>query len=136
MSASLHPSGRETPPAAVGERPAAEAVDAGPVVVGASGRFEGLVTFRGRGQVNGEVEGQILCRGTLRLGETARVVGTIEVDELIVGGVLEGEATARRRIQLLRTARVRGVVRAPRVSMEDGCVLDGRCETLDATPQA
>ena len=127
-TAGLYPSGVVPGPGR--GAPAPEACDDGPVVVGASGRFEGLVVFRGCAQVDGQVEGEILCRGTLRLGERARVIGTVEVDELIVGGVLEGEATARQRILLLSTARVRGVIRSRCIGMEDGCVLDGRCETL------
>ena len=76
------------------------------ILVGESGRFEGLVTFHGSAQVDGEIEGEIVCRGTLRLGETARVSGVIEVDELIVAGSLKGEATARKRIELTATARI------------------------------
>jgi cytoskeletal protein CcmA (bactofilin family) len=99
------------------------------VVVPVSGRFEGLLTFRGSARLDGEFKGEIVCRGSLHVGVHARVTGTIEVDELIVSGSLEGEVTARERIQLTATARVKGVIRAPRVALEEGCVLDGRCET-------
>ena len=115
---------------------AAAEPDAGPVVVPAQARFEGLLTFRGRAQVEGEVEGEILCRGTLRIGEQGRVVGTVEADEIIVAGALEGEATARDRIELRGTARVQGTVRSPRVHLEDGCRLEGRCESGGGALQA
>lgn len=105
------------------------ALDVCPIVVPVSGRFEGLLTFRGSARLDGEFKGEIVCRGSLHLGVHARVTGTIEVDELIVSGSLEGEVTARERIQLTATARVKGVIRAPRLALEDGCVLDGRCET-------
>jgi cytoskeletal protein CcmA (bactofilin family) len=99
------------------------------VVVGESGRFEGLLTFRGCARIDGEVIGEIICRGTLWLGETARVNAVIEVDELMVAGTIEGEVTARDRIELLPTARVNGILRAPRLALADGCVVEGRCET-------
>ena len=124
MAASAHPertfAGR-VDEAADEERPV--------ILVGESARFEGLVTFRGSARVDGEVEGEIVCRGTLRLGETARVRGVIEVDELIVAGNLEGEATARQRIELTATARVRASLRTPRLALAEGCVMQGRCET-------
>jgi len=110
-----------------------ERVDRGPVVVGELRRFEGLVTFRGNAQIHGEVDGDIVSQGTLWLGERGRVTGSIEVGELIVRGTLEGDATARDRILLSRTAIVRGVVRAPRIAMEEGSLLDGRCETTAAS---
>lgn len=99
------------------------------VVVGESGRFEGLLTFRGRARIDGEVVGEIICRGTLWLGVMARVSARIEADELIVEGSLEGEATVRDRIELRSTARVKGTIRSPRLAMADGCVVEGRCET-------
>jgi cytoskeletal protein CcmA (bactofilin family) len=105
-----------------------------PIVVGASGRFEGLLVFRGRARVDGELVGRVLSRGVLELGETARVDGVIEVDELIIAGSFGGEATARRRIELAATARVKGVLRAPRVALADGCMVDGRCETAPLDP--
>jgi cytoskeletal protein CcmA (bactofilin family) len=111
-----------------------EPPDLGPVVVPETARFEGLLTFRGRAQVNGEIEGEILCRGTLRVGETGRVVGTIEADEVVVAGVLEGDVIGRDRIELTPTARVKGTIRAPRIHMADGCVLEGRCEAGPLAP--
>ncbi len=122
------------PAGAPRQAPAAEGPDTGPAIVPESARFEGLVTFRGRAQVDGEIEGEVLCRGCLRVGETGRVVGTVEADELVVEGVLEGEATARSRIELAPTARVEGTIRAPRLQLAEGCVLEGRCETTPEAP--
>jgi cytoskeletal protein CcmA (bactofilin family) len=134
VTASAHPdhpgSPRELPHRTATDAPGTEgSPDPGPVVVPESARFEGLLTYRGRAQVDGEVEGEILCRGTLRVGEHGRVIGTIEADELIVAGVLEGEATARRRLELTATARVRGTIRSPLLQFADGCCVEGRCET-------
>ena len=134
MTASAHPAHVLPPPRSRESSGASPRPDTGPVLVPESARFEGLLTFRGCAQIDGEVEGEILCRGTLRLGETARVIAHIEADELIVAGSFEGEASARDRIQLTPTARVKGVIRAPRLAMEDGCVLDGRCETAAPEP--
>ena len=115
------------------DRPTGESLAAGPVVVRRSRRFEGLLTFRGQAQIEGELRGEILCRGTLRIGPEAVVEGPIDADELIIGGSLRGDATARHRIELCSTARVVGAIRAPRIALADGCVLEGSCDT---TPQA
>ena len=109
--------------------PATGSAGAGPVVVRRSRRFEGLLTFRGQAQIEGELRGEVLCRGTLRLGPEAVVEGSIDADELIIGGSLRGDATARHRIELCSTARVVGTIRAPRVALADGCRLEGRCDT-------
>ena len=102
------------------ERPAA-------VVAGAS--FQGLLTFRGQARVDGLVEGDVVAEGRLVVGPRGHVRARIEVDELVVGGVIEGDVQARDRIELLPSARVVGDLCAPRLSLADGCVLEGRCTT-------
>ena len=131
MTASVHPQpSRERPaPGAVRPRPAEDAPEPAPVVVPEAARFEGLLSFRGRARVDGEIEGEIVCRGTFVIGATGRIVGTIEADEVVVAGRVEGDVTARGRIELAPTARVQGTLRAPRIHLADGCVLEGRCET-------
>ena len=107
------------------ERPAA-------VVTGAS--YQGLLTFRGRARVDGLVEGDVVAEGRLVIGPRGHVRARIEVDELVVGGVVEGDVHARDRIELEPSARVVGDLRAPRLSLADGCVLEGRCTTADPEP--
>jgi cytoskeletal protein CcmA (bactofilin family) len=132
MSTSAPPALRESR-AVTEPRAAGSPADAGPVVVPRQRRFEGLLMFRGRAQIDGELRGDVRCRGTLRLGPDAIVQGNIDADELIIGGRLRGNATARDRIELCGTARVEGAIRAPRVALADGCLLEGTCETVPAT---
>jgi cytoskeletal protein CcmA (bactofilin family) len=104
---------------------------ASPVVSIAAGcSFEGLLTFHGATQVDGRLVGEVVATGTLRLGATARVRARIEVDELIVEGELEGDIVARRRIELSPSARVTGSLEAPRLSLAEGCVFQGRCRCI------
>jgi cytoskeletal protein CcmA (bactofilin family) len=113
------------------ERPSlATAHATSPVSIAAGCSFEGLMTFRGATQVDGQLVGEVVATGTLRLGVTARVRARIEVDELIVEGELEGDVVARRRIELSATARVRGSIQAPRVSLAEGCLFQGRCRCV------
>ncbi len=100
------------------------------ISVAAGGSFNGLLVFRGATQVDGELVGEVVATGTLRLGETARVRARIEVDELIVEGELEGDVVARRRIELSASARVSGSIETPRLSLAEGCVFRGRCRCL------
>ena len=108
-------------------KPATRPWDRAPVVLKRGHCFEGLLAFSGAARVDGELNGEVVCRGILLLGEGARVRARIEVDEVIVAGEFEGHITARRRIELLPTARVRGHLEAPRVALADGCVVHGRC---------
>ncbi len=108
--------------------PRAGAAEGVNVVLGPDDRFEGLLTFRGHARVEGELRGAILAQGRLEIAGPARVEARIEADEVVVAGSVQGELSARQRIALLAGARVRGDLRAPRIALEDGCQVEGRCE--------
>ena len=93
-------------------------------------RFDGFLTFRGEAWIEGDFHGEVSARGTLGLGQNAHVGASVNIDELIVAGELEGDVVARDRIELRSTARVRGNLQAPRIQLEDGCLLQGRCRTV------
>jgi cytoskeletal protein CcmA (bactofilin family) len=103
-----------------------------PVVIPSSGFFEGLLCFRGRARIDGELRGAVDATGTLWLGPEARVEGRVDVDELVIEGEFRGEIYARERVRLLAGARVNAHLEAPRVAVADGCRLEGRCETVAA----
>ncbi|MBW2274027.1 MAG: polymer-forming cytoskeletal protein [Deltaproteobacteria bacterium] len=102
--------------------------ESAPVVLGPQDRFDGLLTFRGEARVEGELRGEILAQGRLEIGPPARIEARIEADEVVVAGVVRGDLVARQRIELLAGARVMGDLRAPRIAIEEGCLLAGRCE--------
>ena len=121
----------------------AEAAQAQPVaavatppepVVGPGCRFEGVLTFRGEASIEGEFRGQVRARGTLRVAEGAQVEASVDVDELIVSGEFTGEARARERIELRPSARVKASLEAPRVRLDEGCLLRGSCRTAPVGP--
>jgi cytoskeletal protein CcmA (bactofilin family) len=98
-------------------------------VLGAGTQFEGLLTFRGRARVDGELTGEIAGHGLLVIGAGARAQARVVVDELVVAGEIEGNVCARKRLELLATGCIRGDVETPRLSIAEGGRLLGRCTT-------
>jgi len=98
-------------------------------VLGPGTHFEGLLTFRGRARVEGELAGEIAGHGLLVVGPGARARARVVVDELVVAGEIEGDVCARRRVELLATGCIRGDVETPRLAIEEGGRLLGRCTT-------
>jgi cytoskeletal protein CcmA (bactofilin family) len=107
-----------------------------PSVLAAGAHFDGVLSFRGTVHLEGELRGDVIAQGSLRIEAQGRVEGRIEVDELVVAGVIEGDVYARRRVELLPTARVHGEVRTPALALAEGSVLDGRCRAgADSPPR-
>jgi len=108
----------------------------GTTVLGPGTAFEGLLTFRGRAQVEGELTGEIAGYGLLVLGAGARARARVEVDELVVAGQIEGDVFARRRVELLDGGVIQGDVETPRLVIAEGGRLLGRCTTGPAARSA
>lgn len=101
----------------------------GTTVLGPGTAFEGLLTFRGRAEVEGQLTGEIMGYGLLVLATGARAKARVEVDELVVAGEIEGDVFARRRVELRAGGCIRGDVETPRLVIADGGRLLGRCTT-------
>jgi cytoskeletal protein CcmA (bactofilin family) len=98
-------------------------------LLGPGTHFEGLITFRGRARLDGEMSGEIAGHGLLVLGAGATARARVEVDELVVAGEIEGDVCARERVELLASGCIRGDVETPRLVIAEGGRLLGRCTT-------
>ena len=79
-------------------------------------------------QINGTFEGALDTKGSLAIGEHAKVKATIQGEAIIIGGTVSGTIAASGRVELLSTARVTGKMTSPRLVMQDGAIFDGTLE--------
>jgi cytoskeletal protein CcmA (bactofilin family) len=89
--------------------------------------FEGLLVLPRASRIDGCVRGEVLAASDVWVGPTGRVHADLEVRAIVIEGCVEGDVTAAERIELRGTARVRGNVSAPRIAMDEGCIVDGSC---------
>ena len=87
------------------------------------GDLEFEETFR----IDGKFEGNIRSGAELVLGDTAEVVGDVEVGRLSVNGTLKGTVRAKERIELHARARVEADLTTPVLKIEEGARFDGSC---------
>ena len=90
-------------------------------------RVTGQLSFQGPARIDGKVDGEINCQGTLTIGEEAEVKAKITAQVVIIRGRVEGNVTAKERIELLAPARLIGNIDAPRLIITAGVVLHGDC---------
>ena len=76
--------------------------------------------------VAGTVDGEIHLRGTLRLLESGRLRGQVTVWEALIAGRTEGTVMASDRAEVLATAQVEGEIRARRLTIVEGALVNGR----------
>jgi cytoskeletal protein CcmA (bactofilin family) len=114
-------------------KPAPKEVAAAPPTPGLVGylykgsRISGQLSFQGPARIDGAVDGEIQCQGTLTIGEGAEVRAKISGQVIMIRGKVEGNVTAKEKVELAAPARLIGNVDSPRLVVTEGVVFDGDC---------
>ena len=102
--------------------------DAITTLLGEDARIEGHLDFAGTLRLDGKLEGTLTGRnGTLIVGEKAVLEAQITVKNAVVMGTVTGSVEALEKIELYPPAKVDGDITAPKVTIESGAVLNGKC---------
>jgi cytoskeletal protein CcmA (bactofilin family) len=121
-------------------KPAAQArtpVDAGLMGYLYKGsRVTGNLVFQGSARIDGTVEGEIRCQGTLTIGEGAEIRAKISAQSVVIRGRVEGNVTAKDRLELLAPGRLYGNISTTRLVVSEGVVFDGDCSMGMANKQS
>ena len=90
-------------------------------------KVTGQLTFQGSARIEGSVDGEIQCNGTLTIGERAEVRAKISGDVIVIRGKVEGNVVAKEKVELVTPARLFGDIQTPRLVITEGVVFDGDC---------
>ena len=81
-------------------------------------------------RLDGHLEGKIIGRGTLIMGEKGRLQGEIHIGRLILGGRVEGRVTAQEGIHITPTGKLFGSAQTSQLVIEEGGILEGESKSL------
>jgi cytoskeletal protein CcmA (bactofilin family) len=97
--------------------------------IGKAVRVEGKVVSTGDLTIDGDVEGSIeLGNNSLTIGLGAEIKAELTARSIVINGAVTGNVTATERVDLRGTGSVQGNLTAPRVSMADGAIVNGKVE--------
>ena len=101
--------------------------------VGYGTKLTGETNFQAMLRVDGHLTGTVTSdTGTLLVGSSGQVDADILVAAAIINGTVNGDIIATERLELGRTARVMGNIQTPRLTIEDGAILEGGCSMIKA----
>ena len=105
-------------------------------LVGADLRFEGNLTFTGVLLIQGDTLGDIACAadsdGTVVIGKTGSVTGTIKAPHVVVGGRVQGPVRSSESIEIQQGACVAGDVFYKAIDIHAGGVIEGLLIPVDS----
>lgn len=96
-------------------------------LIGQGTTIEGKIRSQGSVRVDGRVVGDIHAYDAVSIGLSGEVDGNISAKNITVGGKVRGSLTAEEKLVFLTQAIVQGDIRAARLVVDEGAVLDGKC---------
>lgn len=76
-------------------------------------------------RIDGEVNGNVVCKGRLVIGKEGKIIGDVIAAEIEMNGTIEGQIKAEVLLSLYQTAIVRGDIQTERLVIEDGAQIEG-----------
>ncbi len=96
-------------------------------VIGHDSYFQGTFTIKGSLKVEGRIDGSIVDGKIVTVGKAGKVKGDISCENAVVHGEVRGNIVATKGIEILAGGNVEGDLNAPKITLEDGCLFNGRC---------
>jgi cytoskeletal protein CcmA (bactofilin family) len=103
--------------------------------LGEGAEFKGILTFEGTVRIDGKLEGEVITRDTLVVGEHAEVKAEINAGTAVISGTVRGNVTATVRIEAHRPARIHGNLKTPVLIVEEGVLFEGSCSMGEKEPK-
>jgi len=82
-------------------------------------------------RISGKFEGSLNTKGNLIIGAAAIVDANIIGEKITIAGRVTGDIKTTEIIQLLSTAQVTGSIEAPKISIEEGAIFNGKCRIAE-----
>ncbi len=102
-------------------------------IIGQGMQVVGDCTTDGTLRIEGTVEGTVKAGKAVVVGKDGLVDGHVETQDAVIGGRITGSLMAASRLELQATAVVDGEIRARRMQLEEGAILNGSVTMGEST---
>lgn len=104
-------------------------------IIGEGAKFKGSIALKGLFRIDGDFHGTIEKADKVLVGRNGRAQCSIHAGTVVVGGVVKGDIVSTKKVVVLSTGMVIGNISTPRLMVEDGVILDGKCKILEFSAQ-
>ena len=89
-------------------------------------KIEGKITCNGNIRIDGEVQGDILSKSIVSVGENGKVIGQINANAISIGGSVSGTVSANEKLVLDANSNLDGDIIAKILVVEAGAKFEGK----------
>jgi cytoskeletal protein CcmA (bactofilin family) len=105
-------------------------------IIGPGMRVVGDCETEGTLRIEGTVEGTVRAGKAVVVGKDGVVLGDIDTQDAVIGGKVTGTVLAHSRLELQATCVIDGEIRARRIKLEEGGIVNGNIQTGEGRQQA
>jgi len=95
-------------------------------IIGPDTKIGGEIISQGTLRIEGVVEGRIQSGVRIDILETGRIKADMSSGEIVISGEVHGNVQARDRLEITQTGKVFGDITAPRISIAEGVLVEGK----------
>ncbi len=92
-------------------------------------QLEGQFSSGEQIRFDGQLVGNLTCAKKVVIGESGKIIGDIQADQIVVMGQVEGQVKAERELHLKRGAQVKGKISTGGLIIDEGAVFEGESQT-------
>lgn len=100
----------------------------GMTVVGKSITIKGELSGEEDVKIEGRVEGKVVVKRNLLVGQTGMIEADIEAENISIAGTVIGNLKAGNKVEIVSTGRMTGDIKAPRVIVAEGAHFKGNVD--------
>jgi len=99
-------------------------------IIGESIKVKGDFNGNGNIVIDGILEGSLKTKSNIFVGDKAKIVGSLEANEIIINGNISGNLLAKSYLSVGSTAVISGDIECGQISVEKGAKINGKIKML------
>lgn len=96
-------------------------------LIGGGAVFNGDLIVQDTVRIDGTINGNCNCEGTLILGPERSITGNINAQNVMISGQVKGDIISSGKLEILSSGKVKGDITARRLVIDEDAHFDGRC---------
>ena len=97
---------------------------------------EGTINADSDIRIDGEIKGNLSCKGKLILGERGKIVGDIECTNALIEGEIRGKIVVKELLQVKDSAIIDGDISTDKLNVDSGAVFNVNCNMGQSSPSS